>query len=152
MVYFLRNLQTSLANNSRILRIKNVKFSGYCYDTNIYIQGDFQICISALIKEEKCKHQCSHISQTFRSSCPEEFCWITILKKFVKFTRKLWLWRPSLVLCSYYRLKSLQLYKGLHYDWFHDETSNFRKSENSFFTKTTLDGCFYSLNLTIQNY
>ena len=27
LAYFLRNLQTSWANNSRILRIKNVKFS-----------------------------------------------------------------------------------------------------------------------------
>ena len=35
LAYFLRNLQTSLANNSRILRIKNSKFSGYCsYEHN----------------------------------------------------------------------------------------------------------------------
>ena len=41
---FLRNLQTSRAINSIILRIKNVKFSGYCFymETN----SDFQICIS----------------------------------------------------------------------------------------------------------
>ena len=36
---------TSRANNSRILRIKNAKFPGYCcVNTDIY--EDFQICIS----------------------------------------------------------------------------------------------------------
>ena len=43
---FLRNLQTSLANNSRIFRIKNAKFSGYCFYINTNVQRDFQICIS----------------------------------------------------------------------------------------------------------
>ena len=35
---FLRNIQTSRVNNSRILRIKNVKFSVYCFymDPNIW--------------------------------------------------------------------------------------------------------------------
>ena len=32
IAYFLRNLQTSRVNNSRILRIKNAKFSGYCFE------------------------------------------------------------------------------------------------------------------------
>ena len=31
MVYFLRDLQTSWANNSKFVRFKNTKFSGYCY-------------------------------------------------------------------------------------------------------------------------
>ena len=31
LAYFLRNLQTSRVKNSRILRIKNVKFSVYCF-------------------------------------------------------------------------------------------------------------------------
>ena len=46
LTYFLRNLQTSRANNLRILKVKNVKFSVYCFYliTNIY--GGFQICIS----------------------------------------------------------------------------------------------------------
>ena len=39
-------MQTSRANNSRILRIKNAKFSVYCYYINTNILGDFQICIS----------------------------------------------------------------------------------------------------------
>ena len=45
-LYFLRNLQTSRANNLRILRIKNAKFSGYYFYKNTTIQGDFQIYIS----------------------------------------------------------------------------------------------------------
>ena len=43
---FLRNLQTSLVNNSTIIRIKNAKFSRYRFYINTNIQGDFQICIS----------------------------------------------------------------------------------------------------------
>ena len=42
----LRNLETSRANNSRIIRIYNATFSGYCFYINRNIQGDFQICIS----------------------------------------------------------------------------------------------------------
>ena len=33
-------------NNSRILTIKNAKFSGYHFYMNLNIKGDFQICIS----------------------------------------------------------------------------------------------------------
>ena len=38
LAYFLTNLQTLLANNSRILSIKNAKLSGYCFymNTNIW--------------------------------------------------------------------------------------------------------------------
>ena len=43
---FLRNLQTSPENNSRILLIKNAKFSRFCFYMNTKIQRDFQICIS----------------------------------------------------------------------------------------------------------
>ena len=46
----LRNLQTLQANNSRILRIKNVKFLGYCFYMNTKIKEDFQICISVTLK------------------------------------------------------------------------------------------------------
>ena len=45
-ISLLRNLETSRVNNSRILRIKNAKFSGHCFYMNTKIQGDFQICIS----------------------------------------------------------------------------------------------------------
>ena len=37
LAYFVRNLQTSRANNSRILMIKNAKFSGYCFYMNANI-------------------------------------------------------------------------------------------------------------------
>ena len=46
LAYFLRNLQTSRASNSRILKIKNAKFSGYCFYIKTNIYGDFQICVS----------------------------------------------------------------------------------------------------------
>ena len=52
LAYFLRNLQTSRANISRILRIKNAEFSGYCLYMNTDIKGDFQICISVLLKRQ----------------------------------------------------------------------------------------------------
>ena len=41
--------QTLRVNNSRILRIKNVKFSGYYFHKNTSILGEFQICISVLL-------------------------------------------------------------------------------------------------------
>ena len=47
---FLRNSQTSRANNFRILRIKNAKFLGYWFYVNSNIYGDFQICISVPFK------------------------------------------------------------------------------------------------------
>ena len=51
---FLRNFQTSWANKSRILSIKNAKFSWYCFYMNRNIQGDFQICISAPLTLRVC--------------------------------------------------------------------------------------------------
>ena len=51
LAYFLKNLQTSRPNNSRILRVKSAKLSGYCFYINTNTKGDFQICISVpLIK------------------------------------------------------------------------------------------------------
>ena len=46
-----RNLQTSRVNNSRILTIKNAKFSEYYFHMNTSIQGDFQICISVPLRQ-----------------------------------------------------------------------------------------------------
>ena len=37
--------------NSRILRIKNAKFSGYHFYMNTNILGDFQICINEPLKQ-----------------------------------------------------------------------------------------------------
>ena len=50
VAYFLRKTQTSRASNSRILRIRNAKFSGYCFYMNPNILGDFRICISVPLK------------------------------------------------------------------------------------------------------
>ena len=50
LAYFLRKIQTLRVNNSRILTIKNAKFSGYYFYMNLNIQGDFQICISVPLK------------------------------------------------------------------------------------------------------
>ena len=47
----IKKFQTSRANNSRILRIKNAKLSGYCFCMNTNMQGDFQICISVPLKK-----------------------------------------------------------------------------------------------------
>ena len=46
LAYFFRNLQTSRANNSIILKFKEAKFSGYCFHMNTNIHVDFQIYIS----------------------------------------------------------------------------------------------------------
>ena len=43
LAYFLKNLQNSWANNSRILMIKNAKFSGYCLYMNIKLYGNFNL-------------------------------------------------------------------------------------------------------------
>ena len=43
-------LQILRVNNSIILKIKNTKLSGYLFDMNTNIQGDFQICIQCTFK------------------------------------------------------------------------------------------------------
>ena len=48
LTYILRNLQTLTANNSRVLRIKKAKFSGYCFYMNANIQRDSEICINVM--------------------------------------------------------------------------------------------------------
>ena len=47
--YILRKTQTSMGKNLRILRIKNAKFSGYCFYMNPNIQWNFQICINVTL-------------------------------------------------------------------------------------------------------
>ena len=46
LAYFSRKIQTSRVNNSKILGIQNVKFSGYYFHMNTNIWRDFEICIS----------------------------------------------------------------------------------------------------------
>ena len=40
-------------NNSRILQIKNAKFSEYYFYINLNTYGDFQFCISVPLKFER---------------------------------------------------------------------------------------------------
>ena len=47
--YFLRNLETSHANNSRILKIKVKKFSGSCFYLNTNIYENFKMWISVTL-------------------------------------------------------------------------------------------------------
>ena len=52
VAYFLRKIQTLRVNNSRILTIKNAKFSGHYFCMNLNIWGDFQICISVTLSND----------------------------------------------------------------------------------------------------
>ena len=82
LAYILRNLQTSRAINSRILRIGNVKFSGYCFNMNTHIQRDFQICISVpLIKYKKQRNLVVNLNK----NCKKEFFDILEIKNNSKF-------------------------------------------------------------------
>ena len=49
LAYFLRNLQTSRANNLRVLGNKKAKLSGYYFRMNLNIYRNFQISISVLL-------------------------------------------------------------------------------------------------------
>ena len=75
MAYFLRNLQTSQVNNSRILKIKNAKFSGNCFYINTSIYRDFQIGISVpLSNREYITSKRIHdwdIIENFRYNCSQ---------------------------------------------------------------------------------
>ena len=45
-------MQNLRVNNSRILKIKNAKFSGYHFYMNLNIYGDFQICIGVPLSQQ----------------------------------------------------------------------------------------------------
>ena len=71
-------------------------------------------------------------------------------KRIRKIQKKTSVVESSLVLC---RLLSLQLYKqGLCYDWFHIHDEFSEDFQNGIFIKTAWDGCFYTFNLTAQDY
>ena len=53
LTYFLRKIQTLKVCNSRILMMKNAKFSGYCFYMNLNIWGDFRVCISLPLTDLK---------------------------------------------------------------------------------------------------
>ena len=48
-----KKIKTLRVNNSRILQIKNAKFSGYYFYINLNTYGDFQFCISVPLKFER---------------------------------------------------------------------------------------------------
>ena len=66
-----RNLQTSRANNSKILRIKNAKFSGHWFYMKTIILRDFQICISVPLKLVAV-FSCQKDKMTWKGSCIKE--------------------------------------------------------------------------------
>ena len=55
VAYFLRKIETSV-NNSRVIKIKNPKFSRYCFHLNPNILWNFQICISVHLMITKFYH------------------------------------------------------------------------------------------------
>ena len=61
-------MQTLPVNNSRILRIKNTKFSEYYINLNSTIQEDFQICISVYLQIFLSKKQVSWSIKSIHST------------------------------------------------------------------------------------
>ena len=94
--YFLKNLQTSLANSSRIVRIKYASISEHCFSMNTNIYGHFQICISVpsiiILKLSISIRSLSHkpiIKTTTKSTCSVPGPRIFVRKIFCKFLSKL---------------------------------------------------------------
>ena len=64
------NLQTSAINNSRILKSKTAKFSGYYFYINTNMQKDFQICISVPLRSsEKIKSSTGSLKSLSQRLC-----------------------------------------------------------------------------------
>ena len=72
-------MRTLWGNNSRILRMKNAKFSGYHFCMNQNIKGDFQICISVPLNVFKYKMSrslqfwCKSNTREIVKTCPFRF-------------------------------------------------------------------------------
>ena len=79
---FLMNLQTSRANNSRIVGIRNAKFSGCCFYINTKIQGDF--CIGVPIIEYNKKYFPSKSCRKCGREAKSIFFYKTTLYKVVR--------------------------------------------------------------------
>ena len=114
----LRDLQTSWACNSRVLRIKNAKLSRHCFYINMNIQGDFQILLIKFgstwiceIKEHTPQLTLLYCDRTVRSShlsfsikkSVHNISWIfhNIQKKHLccsLFFKKLQIWKPAILL------------------------------------------------------
>ena len=93
---FLRKIQTLRVNNSRNLRIKNAKFSGYCFYINSNIHWNSLICITVPLIQMKpvcdaiLDFQICSLSQIFLKLS------LSLLLNMQKQLKKLWIeWRDK---------------------------------------------------------
>ena len=68
VAYFLRKIQTLWVNNSRILRIKNAKFSGFCFYMNTNVREIFKPAL-VYLKQMLC--YTTIFSEYYRLLAPE---------------------------------------------------------------------------------
>ena len=104
VAYFSREIQVFWVNNSRILRIKNAKLSGYSFHTNPNIQWNFQICIIVPLNfsgKAKYNEEMSNIESLWRehltkisyAKCLFSYSfsfWPTIFFFFTQYLESLW--------------------------------------------------------------
>ena len=104
VAYFSRKIQVFWVNNSRILRIKNAKLSGYSFHMNPNIQWNFQICIivplnfsgKAKYNEEMSNTESlwrEHLRKISYAKCLFSYSfsfWPTIFFFFTQYLERLW--------------------------------------------------------------
>ena len=104
VAYFSRKIQVFWVNNSRILRIKNAKLSGYSFHMNPNIQWNFQICIivplnfsgKAKYNEEMSNNESlwrEHLRKISYAKCLFSYSfsfWPTIFFFFTQYLERLW--------------------------------------------------------------
>ena len=104
VTYFSRKIQVFWVNNSRILRIKNAKLSGYSFHMNPNIQWNFQICIivplnfsgKAKYNEEMSNNESlwrEHLRKISYAKCLFSYSfsfWPTIFFFFTQYLERLW--------------------------------------------------------------
>ena len=104
VAYFSRKIQVFWVNNSRILRIKNAKLSGYSFHMNPNIQWNFQICIivplnfsgKAKYNEEMSNNESlwrEHLRKISYAKCLFSYSfsfWPTIFFFFNQYLERLW--------------------------------------------------------------
>ena len=104
VAYFSRKIQDFWVNNSRILRIKNAKLSGYSFHMNPNIQWNFQICIivplnfsgKAKYNEEMSNNESlwrEHLRKISYAKCLFSYSfsfWPTIFFFFTQYLERLW--------------------------------------------------------------
>ena len=104
VAYFSRKIQVFWVNNSRILRIKNAKLSGYSFHMNPNIQWNFQTCIivplnfsgKAKYNEEMSNNESlwrEHLTKISDAKCLFSYSfsfWPTIFFFFTQYLERLW--------------------------------------------------------------